>query len=34
MKNGEICTAFPPEFVKIENGEHHQPGAFPEAIKQ
>ncbi len=31
MKNGEICTAFPPEFVKSKNGEHHQPGAFPKA---
>jgi ectoine hydroxylase-related dioxygenase (phytanoyl-CoA dioxygenase family) len=34
MKNDEICTAFPPEFVQIQNGEHHQLGAFPKAIKQ
>ena len=31
MKNGEICTAFPPEFVQNENGKFHQPGDFPKA---
>lgn len=29
MKNGEICTIFPPEFVEIKGGKPHQPGPFP-----
>ncbi|MBT3603523.1 MAG: phytanoyl-CoA dioxygenase family protein [Candidatus Latescibacteria bacterium] len=32
MKNGEVCTAFPPEAVDIEDGVVHKPEAFTKAV--
>ena len=32
MKNGEVCSAFPPELVEQDDGdEHHAPGPHPKA---